>query len=276
MIHIVFNEPDIEVISKAITLDESLKGEILLIRDDFAVGPLADIYSQEGVSGRKDWWRMLLKGTDAENAVDDGKVNDELVFSRLTDALVNNESEIAWIWAAQNKHDVCGYYWLVSQLASFQSRIFILYLNNLPFINDKGHIFYPEWLSQIPPREFLKAKKLSRPVTISEFEVDADEWRKISEAGWMVRILEGGKKIAGFDDSYYDAGLDEFITPEFQKASRIISSFQSKKKHESTGDVFLLWRLKTLVYSERYDVLGELKGAKDFEIKKKTSAGPVE
>ena len=92
----------------------------------------------------------------------------------------------------------------------------------------------------------------------------------------MVRLLEGGKKIAGFDVSYYDEGLDELITAEFQKASRIISSFQSKKKHESTGDVFLLWRLKTLVYSERYDVLGELKGAKDFEIKKKTSAGPVE
>jgi hypothetical protein len=60
MIHIVFNEPDIEVISKAIALDESLQGEILLIRDDFAVGPLTDIYSQEGISGRKDWWRMLL------------------------------------------------------------------------------------------------------------------------------------------------------------------------------------------------------------------------
>jgi hypothetical protein len=276
MIHIVFNEPDIEVISKAIALDESLQGEILLIRDDFAVGPLTDIYSQEGISSRKDWWRMLLKGTESENMVDEGKVNDESVISRLTEALVNDESEVAWIWAAQNKHDVCGYYWLVSQLASFQSRIFILYLNNLPFINDKGHIFYPEWLSQIPPREFLKAKKLARPVTISEFEVDGDEWRKITEAGWMVRILEGGKKIAGFDVSYYDAGLDELITAEFQKASRIISSFQSKKKHESTGDVFLLWRLKTLVYSERYDVLGELKDAKDFEIKKKTSAGPVE
>jgi hypothetical protein len=276
MIHIVFNEPDIEVITKAIALDDSLKGEILLIRDDFAVGPLKDIHSQEGISVRKDWWRMLLKGTDAENAVDEGKVNDELVFSRLTDALVNDESEVVWIWAAQNKHDVCGYYWLVSQLASYQSRIFILYLNNLPFINDKGHIFYPEWLSQIPPREFLKAKKLARPITVSEFEVDGDEWRKITEAGCMVRILEGGKKIVGFDVSYFDAGLDELITAEFQKASRIISNFQSKKKNESTGDVFLLWRLKTLIYSERYDVLGEIKGAKDFEIKKKTSEGPVE
>jgi len=44
----------------------------------------------------------------------------------------------------KNKHDVCGYYWLMSQLKDLQGRIYILYLNNLPFINDKGQIFYPE------------------------------------------------------------------------------------------------------------------------------------
>ena len=53
----------------------------------------------------------------------------------------------------------------LSQLAEFQGRIFILYLNNLPFINEKGAIFYPTTLFSIPPKEFIKAKKLARPVT---------------------------------------------------------------------------------------------------------------
>lgn len=278
MIHIVFNEPDTEVIAKAIELDETLKGEIMLIRDDYAVGPLHNIHEPQGIEQRKDWWRMLLKGTESENAVDEGKVNDELVVNRLKEILMTDTDEVVWIWAAQNKHDVCGYYWLIAQFASFQSRVFILYLNNLPFINEKGNIFYPEWISQIPPREFIKAKKLARPVTLSEFEIDTDEWRKISESGWLVRLLEGGKKITGSDDAYYDPELDSFITTEFQKASKIISAFQSSRKNKSgsTGDVFLLWRLKTLIYNEIYDVLGELKGAKDFEIKKKTSASPAE
>ena len=65
MIHIVFNEPDVEVISKAIELDETLSGQILLVRDDYAVGPLNYIHSEEGIAERKDWWRMVLKGTDA-------------------------------------------------------------------------------------------------------------------------------------------------------------------------------------------------------------------
>jgi hypothetical protein len=52
-------------------------------------------------------------------------------------------------------------------------------------------------LHEIQPKEFLKAKKLSRAVTLSEFEVDPDEWKRLSSENAMIRILEGGKKIAG-------------------------------------------------------------------------------
>jgi len=69
--------------------------------------------------------------------------NDRDTVAALIERLRNEPDEVVWIWAAQNKHDVSGYYWLMSQLKDFQGRIFILYLNNLPFINEKGHIFYP-------------------------------------------------------------------------------------------------------------------------------------
>jgi Domain of unknown function (DUF1835)/Protein of unknown function len=272
MIHIVFNEPDVDVLNKAIALDDGLQGEVVLVRDDYAVGPLNDIFLPDGVEARKDWWRMVLRGTEAELAVDEGKVNDPFVVNGLIQSLVNNPAEVLWIWAAQNKHDVCGYYWLMSQLPEFQGRVFILYLNNLPFINEKGGIFYPEWLSQIQPREFIKAKKLARPITPSEFEVDADEWMKTCASGSMVRLLEGGKKLLGESVDRYDTDLASLITAEFQKASKIIHAFLTRKNKETTGDTFMLWRLKTLVHQGGYDVLGELKGAKDFEVKLKTAA----
>ena len=71
----------------------------------------------------------------------------------------------SWIWTAPNQHDVSGYYWLMSQLKEFEGSVYILSLNNLPFINEKGHIFYPKIYLKFQPREFLKAKKLARPVT---------------------------------------------------------------------------------------------------------------
>jgi hypothetical protein len=275
MIHIVFNEPDIEVLKKAMELDASLSGEVLLIRDDYAVGPLMDIYTPEGAAARKDWWRMIFAGSDHEGIVDEGKVNDEQVLLNIKEALANEEAEQVWIWAAQNKHDVCGYYWLVAQLSEFQGRVEILYLNNLPFINEKGNIFYPDWLSQIQPREFLKAKKLARPITTSEFEVDADEWNKITAEGKVVRLLEGGKKLIQKDVDCYDADLTKYITGDAQKANKVINAFLSKNK-ETTGDAFMLWRLKELAQQPQFEVQGELKGLKDFDIKKRTAVEAAE
>jgi hypothetical protein len=276
MIHIVFNEPDVEVLQKAIEMDESMAGEIKIIRDDYAVGPLQNIFTPEGALQRKEWWKTVLEGGDYEGSVEEDKVNDEQVLLDITEKLTNDENEQLWIWAAQNKHDVCGYYWLVSQLAGFQGRVQVLYLNNLPFINEKGNIFYPEWLSQIPPKEFIKAKKLARPVTTSEFEVDGDEWNKICAQGSMVRLLEGGKKILHKEEHYYDTDLSRFIMPDPQKASKIIHSFLSKNK-ETTGDAFLLWRLKTMLQqNEKYEVLGKIAGMKDFEIKKRSAVETTE
>ena len=103
MTHVVFNEPDVEILKKAIELDETLAGNVLLIRDDYAVGPLTGIFLPEGLEKRRDWWRTVLQGSDNENSVDDGMVNDPAVLINIKECLINNSEEELWIWAAQNK-----------------------------------------------------------------------------------------------------------------------------------------------------------------------------
>ena len=268
MIHIVFQQNDIHTLEKAIQLDKTLQGNVIQIKDDFAVGPLKDIYTKEGIEFRKQWWREVLSGGDYDGIVDDGSVaDDNKTVAELIERLNNNE-EVIWIWAAQNKHDVSGYYWLMSQLKNFQGRIFILYLNNLPFINERGHIFYPENIFNIPPKEFLKAKKLARVITSSEFEVDPDEWTKLINEDQGVRTLEGGKKLIQHDSDYYDNELLKFITADWQKVNKLFHSFFSKSKN-TTGDAYLLWRLKLMIAEGKIDVQGEIKGMKDFEVKLK-------
>ena len=277
MLHLVFNEADVSVLRQAQELDASLAGDILLIRDDYAVGPLQGIFTEEGAAARKAWWTEVLAGGDHDGLVRSGLVNDEAVVADIRERMAADAQEVLWIWAGQNKHDVSGYYWLMSQLRELAGRVQILYMNNLPFINEKGQLFYPEWLHLIPPREFLKAKKLARPITLSEFEVDPDEWTRICEEGKGVRLLEGGKKLsqAGYD--FYDADLRRFLTPEWQKGSKVIHNFLAKNKH-TTGDAFLLWRIKQMVQAGGLDVQGELRGMKEFEIKTATPVGvtPVE
>ncbi len=191
MIHIVFNEADVAVLQSAMVLDESLEGEVKLVRDDYAVGPIADLETESGRTYRKEWWQHLAAGTEFEVA--GMNVDDHLLISEIAELMRGDDKEDIWIWAAQNKHDVSGYYAILHWLKEFSGRVFILYMNNLPFINDKGGIFYPNWLSEIPAKEFTKAKKLAREITSSEWEIDPDEWQKLANENMGIRLLEGGK-----------------------------------------------------------------------------------
>ena len=265
MIHIVFEQPNVEVLSKAIELDETIQGDIIEIKDDFAVGPLLDIYETEGYQQRRDWWKQVLEYsayTEQLNLVDD-----KLTVHNLINRLTENRDELVWIWMAQNAHDVCGYYWLMSQLKEYQGKIEVLYLNNLPFFNEKGNIFYPNHLSEILPKEFIKAKKLARPITLSEFEVDPDEWKKICNENSLVRFLEGGKKLIGKEIDFYDKDILSQITGELQKLSKVISNVLNKMKIK-TGDAFLVWRIREMQAAGKLETTGDwAKGWKDLGIK---------
>ena len=71
------------------------------------------------------------------------------------------------------------------------------------------------------------------------------------------------------DYNYYDAALLKFITPDWQKVNKLFNTFFSKSK-DTTGDAYLLWRLKLMIADGKLDVQGEIKNMKDFEVKTKT------
>ena len=272
MIHIVFQEADIAVLQKAIELDETLAGDVRIVRDDYAVGPLGEVYETEGYQQRREWWKQLLEISPYNTDQLMDMVDDRLVIHNLKKDLDENPKEEVWMWMGQNQHDVCGYYWLISQLKDYQGRVVVLYFNNLPFIIEKGQIFYPNVLHEIQPKEFLKAKKLNRKVTLSEFEVDPDEWKKLCNENAAVRILEGGKKIVSKEEDFYDKDILSALSSEWQKGSKAIQNILSKMKIK-TGDVFLLWRIKKLAAEEKIEINGDTsKSWKDFEVKTKSAS----
>ena len=266
MIHIIFNAADGNLIKDVIKLDESLSGNVLQIKDDFAVGPLLDIETDEGWNSRVSWWRELLKNSPYEK---DSQTffDDRQTVIQIKEQLNADPAKQVWIWMGQNQHDVCGYYWFMQHLKDYQGTIQVIYLNNLPFINEKGQLFYPSWLGEIQPRELLKAKRLARPITMSEFEVDPDEWKKLCAENSTVRILEGGKKIVGKDETFYDGEILKNLTNDWQKATRVLTNTLHRMKIK-TGDVFIMWRLKELITQGRIEPLGDINRTwKEFDVK---------
>ncbi len=273
MIHLVFNTADIAALEAAIELDENLAGKVIEIKDDYAVGPLLDIYETEGYQVRRDWWKNVLEFSPYAEQLD--IVDDKLTVHQLINALNHDENEVIWIWMGQNAHDVSGYYWFMSQVKDYQGRIQVLYLNNLPFLNEKGQLFYPTYLSQIQPKEFLKAKKLARPITLSEFELDPDEWKKLCMENEGVRFLEGGKKLVSMNIGCYDKEILSLLTKNAQKLPSALSNIMAKLKVK-LGDAFIVYRLKEMEQAGKIVFVGDwAKGWKDIVVQIPGGVGVV-
>jgi len=257
MFHIVFDARGAEHISAAMDLDDALDGETILVRDDYSVGPIQDLFQEAGLENRKNWWseinaeepRLSSDVSDAEYDADN--------LRKVLERMKEEEFDQIWIWIAPNAKDISGYYWLIAQLAAFSGRIYVLSLNNLPFIGEKGNVFYPTSLAEIPVREFVKAKKLARPVSTAEFETDPDEWFRLASENKNLRLLEGGKKIIQQADDYYDRTILNFLQPVFQKMPRTVQQFLLKSP-EKFNEAFLIWRLKQLVVSGAAEQQGEM------------------
>jgi len=253
MFHIVFDSVGAQRISVAMDLDEALDGEIVLIRDDYSVGPIKDLFSEEGQAERWNWWTMIRAESSSELS---GRDTDTENIRNIVKRMEEEEFDQIWIWVAPNIRDVAGYFWLISQLSVFTGRIYVVILNNLPFINEKGNVFYPSSLSEIPAREFIKARKLARPVSAAEFDTDTDDWLRLASENKNLRLLDGGKKIIQQPDEYYDRAILNFLQPVFQKLPRVAHQFMLKSA-ERINESFLYWRLKQLVASGAADQQGE-------------------
>lgn len=252
MFHIVFDSHGAAQLTAAMDMDEALDGEVMVVADDYSVGPIRDLFSDAGRGERMQWWRRVLE----QETIPDINGTDDSRLKEILQRMSVEEFDQIWIWVAPNAVDVSGYYWLIAQLQVFAGRIYIISLNNLPFIHEKGNVFYPISLAEIPAREFIKARKLARPVTGAEFETDPDEWQRLAAENKNLRLLDGGKKLIQQEDDYYDSTLLNFLQPVFQKVSRAIHQFQLKfpgKMNES----FLHWRLKQLINSGLAEHQGE-------------------
>jgi hypothetical protein len=260
LIHIVFDEAGAENLKESFALDDIIAGEILVIEDDLACGPLAPDAGQQK-SSRRRWWEALA-GEEAMGGVD----RDWEKLRDLGQQMRQDENNEVWIWAAQNARDVCGYYNLLASLADFTGRVHLIYLNNLPFLNEKGGVFYPVRLMEILPREFLKARRLAREVTAAEFEVDGEEWNRLAAEGSLLRILEGGKKIRGEAESYFDKELLNRCRLDYVKAWRLVSQVRQKNR-DHISEAFLYGRLGKLLEAQALEANGPFRQLRDAELK---------
>lgn len=261
LIHITFDQGGAQNIQQSFELDDIIAGEIVVLEDDLAFGPLKKKTAEGEGPSRQEWWNALL-GEGEYTLLQ--QYNEKLID--LCQKMRSDEDNEVWIWAGQNTRDVCGYYALLAPLSDFLGRVHLIYLNNLPFINEKGSIFYPTQLSEILPKEFLKARKLAREITAAEVEMDGEEWRRLKMENAAVRLLEGGKKISSQAEDFFDQELINRCRLDYIKTWRVVSQVKQKGKAYANDD-FLYSRLQRLINDGVLETKEPAKAFRDNEVK---------
>lgn len=232
------------------------------MRDILHIGPLERGEGQSFSALRTEWWQQVVQEAKPAIAVDDLER-----LLEVSNELYKDNDAVVWFWMAPWPADVCAYHWMLPYLGKHTGRFCVVNLANLPFLDEAGKVFYPKNISELLPRELIKARRLARAITAAELELDSDSWRKLVTEDAGVRTLEGGKKLKSQPESFYDARLISAINHQSQKASRVLH--QAMSKHMlPTGDTFLAWRLRVMADNGQIELLGDAaRPYKEWEVR---------
>jgi Protein of unknown function/Domain of unknown function (DUF1835) len=259
VIHILVGDEAAKNLELAFQEDENLRGEILVLRDTLGIGPLLPSAEEDWKTLRTNFWKTI-------NPSFEEIVNDEEVLKQIIDKAVADE-EPACFWMAPCVSDACAYYWLLPYFKAHPGMLHVIQIVGLPFLNEKGQLFYPNNFSYVLPKEFVKTKRLLKEVSPAEFEIDGDEWQRLSEENTWVRIYEGGKKVISKPNTHFDLLLTNCLTDTFAKAHKIVNETM-KKITQTLSPQYLEWRLRELISEQKVVVNGDIqKGLKEFEVK---------
>lgn len=239
--HLVAGQDSAAPLIEAIRMEISMAGEVVVLEDHLGCGPLYKVAGQSFSEMRSEWWNTLLP-----NEKNQHKVQDMERVLEVSSILFKDELAEAWIWMAPKTKDICMYHWLLFYMSKHMGRCKLINLSNLPFLDSEGKVFYPSALSEILPKELIKARRLAQAITPAEIEIDGEDWQKLKENDSGLRIQVGGKKLKSVTVDYYDELLLGLSTKQHQKASRMVD--QALQKHKAdAGERFLASRIKGLV-----------------------------
>ncbi|PEI95732.1 hypothetical protein CN679_03210 [Bacillus pseudomycoides] len=271
-VHIAFGDSPagcIEYMLKQVDLTEDY---VVCFSDAFSIGPIHQLELEAGQVARQQWLSRNLNSHDLY-------FEEEYlaIFRESMEKLQSIPKDIPiTIWKADNAHEHVG---LCFVLAYLQDR------DNIRVINTSeayGKLF-PEGYNIRGTGE-LSPEKLAviyekygkdTPLTKEARKNLELEWELLSETTDLLRIWQDNK-VLSVQESYFDSFIIECAKmlekeePEeqFYKAPRLIGEVLGHME-QSVGDIFLEYRLRTLIKQGVFEMKGTLKAMRYYSVKLK-------
>jgi Protein of unknown function/Domain of unknown function (DUF1835) len=264
VVHISFGESAYGSLKKS--LQESIKHQneqIICIYEDFSIGPIYKIESNEGIKERKQWLNDLLIKT--------GPASDESYLDWIETTLKNNvhiveeipnDSKVI-IWHGNNASDAIGLRFVAFSLQNkriqFEEVNVTEYGQHIAYkvvdAQNKEIPYVIKSLGEMPTKFILDALQTKRSLSHAEKEGLINEWEKWSRTKDVLRILLHGKVVAVSED-YYDEFILENTSNEYQRVARVVGEVMGKHE-QCIGDTYLTFRVHQMIRQGKLKYRGD-------------------
>lgn len=274
VIHISFGDSAYGNLKNILQKNHDYKNEkIICINEDFSIGPIYKLESNEGMQKRKQWLKELLTNV--------GPASDTDYLDWIEMSLRNNlqiakeipsNSKII-LWHGDNPSDVIGLrfvaFLLQNKNIQFEEVNVTEYSHHIEYkvfdLQNKEVPYVIRSLGAIPPKLILDALQMKKSMSHTKIEGLINDWEKCSQSKDILRILLDGKVVTVSED-YYDASILENTSNEYQKPSRIVGEVMGKSD-QSIGDTYLAFRVYQLIQQGKLSYQGNLESLREFEIR---------
>lgn len=238
IIHIVVGEENAKSIQESVSITETSNQSIFILKDCLNIGTLKS--EMLPFSEHRNKVSQVLKPNQKSDYIDD------LARLMQLSTQISNGAEISLIfWMSSNAEDVCAYYWLLHFLKKHQGKFAVINISGLPFLDEQMQLFYPKTIAEIPSKQIIKALKLKRVISTSEWEAEGEEWKMLVAENAEIRYLVNGKNILSKKVDFYDGQIIAALEDN-KKSNKIRQDFIVKSNFSYSALPFLNWRINEI------------------------------
>ena len=274
-VHIAFGDSPAGCIKYMLKQANLIEDYVFLFSDAFSIGPIHQLELETGQVGRQQWLSRSLNSYDLY-------FEEEYLstFRQSMEELQSIPQDIPiTIWKADNAHEHVGFCFV---LAHLQDR------DNIRVINtSEAHreLFQKEYeiheirgtgeLTTEKLAVIYREKKKGTLLTEEARKKLEQEWELLSDTTDLLRIWQDNK-VLSVQESYFDSFIIECAEklekekPEerVHKAPRLIGEVLGHME-QLIGDIFLEYRLRTLIQQGVFEMEGTLKAMRYYSVKLK-------
>ncbi|OAB35880.1 hypothetical protein PMSD_12850 [Paenibacillus macquariensis subsp. defensor] len=250
---------------------------VMIVRDNYAVGPMQQLDMPEGRVYRREWFRERMHLHDG----DDNFMYDEDFFNKIVAEIVRIPEHIPiTIWTGNNALEQIGVRYALNLFRNKSNPIYVINTavdSHTLFDTPELTIDYRHTGEIIPEKlgKIMKHNECKAAITRAQREAFEQEWLNLSGNSSVLRVWEQ-QEIIHVNEDYYDEYIIETVSKlhnnfgnhEFIKSTRVIGEVIGNLEQFLT-DSFFEHRLRQLIYSGILEIKGVPKAMRYYSVRLK-------